>query len=221
MSVAVRTLKCIKDFRHAVVDSLKSAELSGIGSNVSASREMKAWPEEESFIIVNVPDIDFDDKNTSPRFYFCKSELRIDIYSRCFLSGENNVEGVGSIADLNDFLDDTMHAVAAVIEPCPYWNGPYQGLVSRCVLRSYSNNLSARSEASRGAATLTFEVSFTAKIDRTAATKEFMRANNAVKTGSQSMDFTTVLRPGEPDPVQQEANPTEAETADNSAGNEE
>ena len=96
MSAAVRTLNCIKDFRHAVVDSLKAAELSGIGSNVSASREMKAWPEEESFIIVNVPDIDFDDKNTSPRFYFCKSELRIDIYSRCFLSGENNVEGVAS-----------------------------------------------------------------------------------------------------------------------------
>lgn len=219
MSVAVRTLNCIKDFRHAVVNSLKAAELPGIGQNVSASREMKAWPDEESFIIVNVPDIDFDDKNTSPRFYFCKSELRIDIYSRCFLSGENNVEGVDSIADLNDFLDDTMHAVAAVIEPCPYWKGPYNGLVSRCVLRSYVNNLSVRSDTTRGAATITFEVSFTAKIDRTAATKDWFRANNTIKTGSQSMDFTTVLRPGEPDPVQQETEQTEAETADNSAGN--
>lgn len=210
MSVAVRTLNCIKDFRHAVVNSLKAAELPGIGLNVSASREMKAWPDEESFIIVNVPDIDFDDKNTSPRFYFCKSELRIDIYSRCFLSGENNVEGVDSIADLNDFLDDTMHAVAAVIEPCPYWKGPYNGLVSRCVLRSYVNNLSVRSDTTRGAATITFEVSFTAKIDRTAATKDWLRANNSIKTGSQSMDFQTVLRPGEQ---------AEAETADNSAGN--
>ena len=172
MSVTPRTLNCIKAFRHAVVDSLKTANLPGIGQNVSASREMKAWPDEESFIIVNVPDIDFDDKNTSPRFYFCKSELRIDIYSRCFLSGENNVEGVDSIADLNDFLDDTMHAVAAVIEPCPYWKGPYNGLVSRCVLRSYVNNLSVRSDTTRGAATITFEVSFTAKIDRTAATKD-------------------------------------------------
>ena len=219
MSVAVRTLNCIKDFRHAVVNSLKAAELPGIGQNVSASREMKAWPDEESFIIVNVPDINFDDKNTSPRFYFCKSELRIDIYSRCFLSDENNVEGVDSIADLNDFLDDTMHAVAAVIEPCPYWKGPYNGLVSRCVLRSYVNNLSVRSDTTRGAATITFEVSFTAKIDRTAATKDWFRANNTIKTGSQSMDFTTVLRPGEPDPVQQETEQTEAETADNSAGN--
>lgn len=210
MSVAVRTLNCIKDFRHAVVNSLKAAELPGIGQNVSASREMKAWPDEESFIIVNVPDIDFDDKNTSPRFYFCKSELRIDIYSRCFLSGENNVEGVDSIADLNDFLDDTMHAVAAVIEPCPYWNGPYQGLVSRCVLRSYVNNLSVRSDTTRGAATITFEVSFTAKIDRTAATKDWLRANNTIQTGSQSIDFTTELRPG---------NQAEAETADISAGN--
>lgn len=210
MSVAVRTLNCIKDFRHAVVNSLKAAELPGIGQNVSASREMKAWPDEESFIIVNVPDIDFDDKNTSPRFYFCKSELRIDIYSRCFLSGENNVEGVDSIADLNDFLDDTMHAVAAVIEPCPYWKGPYNGLVSRCVLRSYVNNLSVRSDTTRGAATITFEVSFTAKIDRTAATKDWLRANNTIQTGSQSIDFTTELRPG---------NQAEAETADNSAGN--
>ena len=210
MSVAVRTLNCIKDFRHAVVNSLKAAGLPGIGQNVSASREMKAWPDEESFIIVNVPDIDFDDKNTSPRFYFCKSELRIDIYSRCFLSGENNVEGVDSIADLNDFLDDTMHAVAAVIEPCPYWKGPYNGLVSRCVLRSYVNNLSVRSDTTRGAATITFEVSFTAKIDRTAATKDWLRANNTIQTGSQSIDFTTELRPG---------NQAEAETADISAGN--
>ncbi len=210
MSVAVRTLNCIKDFRHAVVNSLKAAELPGIGQNVSASREMKAWPDEESFIIVNVPDIDFDDKNTSPRFYFCKSELRIDIYSRCFLSGENNVDGVDSIADLNDFLDDTMHAVAAVIEPCPYWKGPYNGLVSRCVLRSYVNNLSVRSDTTRGAATITFEVSFTAKIDRTAATKDWLRANNTIQTGCQSIDFTTELRPG---------NQAEAETADISAGN--
>ena len=44
-----RTLNCIKAFRHAVVDSLKTANLTGIGSNVSASREMNAWPEEQSF----------------------------------------------------------------------------------------------------------------------------------------------------------------------------
>lgn len=210
MSVTARTLNCIKDFRHAVVDSLKTANLSGIGQNVSASREMKAWPEEESFIIVNVPNIDFDDKSTSPRFYYAKSELYIDIYARSFLEDESNVDGVESISDLNDFLDDTMHAVAAVVEPCPFWNGPYQGLVSKCVLRSYSNNLSVRSETSRGSARITFEVSFTAKIDRSAATRDFLRANNSIKTGSQSMDFTTVLRPGEQ---------ATAETADDSAGN--
>ena len=210
MSVTARTLNCIKDFRHAVVDSLKTANLSGIGQNVSASREMKAWPEEESFIIVNVPNIDFDDKSTSPRFYYAKSELYIDIYAHSFLEDESNVDGVESISDLNDFLDDTMHAVAAVVEPCPFWNGPYQGLVSKCVLRSYSNNLSVRSETSRGSARITFEVSFTAKIDRSAATRDFLRANNSIKTGSQSMDFTTVLRPGEQ---------ATAETADDSAGN--
>lgn len=210
MSVTPRTLNCIKAFRHAVVDSLKTANLPGIGQNVSASREMKAWPDEESFIIVNVPNIEFDDKSTSPRFYFAKSELRIDIYARSFLDDENNIEGVDSISDLNDFLDDTMHAVAAVVEPCPFWEGPYRGLVTKCVLRSYVNNLSARAETTRGAATLTFEVSFTAKIDRSAATKDFLRANNSIETGGQSMDFTTVLRPG---------NQAEAETAEDSAGN--
>lgn len=210
MSVTPRTLNCIKAFRHAVVNSLKDANLFGIGQNVSASREMKAYPDEESFIIVNVPNIDFDDKSTSPRFYFAKSELRIDIYARSFLDCESNIEGVSSVSDLNDFLDDTMHAVAAVIEPCPYWEGPYQGLVTKCVLRSYVNNLSTRSETTRGAATITFEVSFTAKIDRSAATKDFLRANNMIKTGSQSIEFTTELRPG---------NQAEAETADNSAGN--
>ena len=210
MSDSPRTLNCIKDFRHAVVNSLKDADIVGIGQNVSASREMKAWPDEESFIIVNMPGVYFDDKSTSPRFYFAKSELRIDIYARSFLSGESDIESADSISDLNDFLDDTMHAVAAVIDPCPYWKGPYQGLVSKCVLRSYTNNLSERSETTRGAATITFEVSFTAKIDRTAATKEWLRANNTIKTGSQSIEFTTELRPG---------NQAEAETADNSAGN--
>ena len=210
MSATLRTLNCIKTFRHAVVASLKAANLFGIGQNVSASREMKAYPDEESFIIVNVPKIDFDDKSTSPRFYFAKSELRIDIYARSFLDDEKNIEGVSSVSDLNDFLDDTMQAVAAVIDPCPYWEGPYQGLVTKCVLRSYVNNLSVRSETTRGAATLTFEVSFTATIDRSAATKDFLRANNSIKTGSQSMDFQTVLRPGKQ---------AEAETADNSAGN--
>ena len=210
MSGSPRTLNCIKDFRHAVVNSLKDANIAGIGQNVSASREMKAWPDEESFIIVNMPGVDFDDKSTSPRFYFAKSELRIDIYARSFLSGENDIEGADSISDLNDFLDDTMHAVAAVIDPCPYWKGPYQGLVSKCVLRSYTNNLSERSETTRGAATISFEVSFTAKIDRTAATKDWLRANNTITTGSQSIEFTTELRPG---------NQAEAETADNSAGN--
>lgn len=210
MSVTSRTLNCIKDFRHAIVCSLKTANITGIGQNVSASREMLAWPEEESFIIVNIPNIAFDDKSTSPRFYYAKSELFIDIYARSFLKDENNIEGMDSTSDLNDFLDDTMHAVAAVVEPCPFWQGPYQGLVNKCVLRSYSNNLSERSETSRGSARMTFEVSFTAKIDRTAATKDFLRANNEIKSGGQSMDFTTVLRPGAQ---------AEAETADESAGN--
>ena len=209
--MTARTLNCIKAFRHAVVDSLKTANLNGIGLNVSASRKKKAWPEEQSYIIVNVPSIDFDDKATNPRFYYAESEMYIDIYARSFLSDESNIDGIYSDSDLNDFLDDTMNSVCSVVEPCPYWVGPYGGLVSKCVLRSYRNNLSERSETERGFARITFEVSFTAKIDRTAATKDFLRANNELKTGSRSMDFVTELRPGE-----QQA---EASTAGDSAGN--
>ena len=194
MSVDVRTLKCIKVFRHAVVDSLKNADIPGIGLNVSASRQKKAWPEEESFIVVNVPSSDFDDKKTNPRFYYGKSELYIDIYARSFLNDELNIEGVDSGSDLNDFLDDTMNAVAAVIEPCPFWKGPYQGLVSKCVLRSYANNLSSRSETERGTARISFEVSFTAKIDRYSPEKDFMRAKNALSSDhGDPMRFETDL----------------------------
>lgn len=194
MSVTARTLNCIKDFRHAVIDSLKTANLPGIGQNVSASRKMKAWPEEESFIVVNLPGIEFDDKKTNPRFYYANSELFIDIYARSFLSDEDNIDGVYSDSDLNDFFDDTMHSVASVIEPCPFWRGPYQGMVTKCVLRSYSNNLSIRSETERGSARITFEVSFTAKIDRSAPEKDFLRAKNALSSDhGDPMRFETDL----------------------------
>lgn len=196
MSTTERTLNCIKAFRHAVVETLKTANIPGIGSNVSASREMKAWPEEESYIIVNVPSIEFNDKGTNPRFYFSKADLIIDIYARSFLKDEQNLENVESASDLNDFLDDAMNAVAAAVEPCPFWRGPYRGLVSKCVLRSYGNNLSQRSEAVRGSARISFEVSFTARVFTAEELKDFLRAKNDLQTNGVSMEFTTVLQPG-------------------------
>lgn len=180
MSVTARTLNCIKDFRHAVVDTLKTANLSGIGQNVSASRKMKAWPEEKSFVIVTTPGTDFDDRNTRPRFYFAKTDLYIDVYARSFLQDEENLDNVDSASDLNDFLDDTMNAIVSVVEPCPFWKGPYEGLVSKCVLKSYDTNLAERAETECGFARITFEVSFTVKIDRSAPTKDFLRAKNTL-----------------------------------------
>lgn len=196
MSVpAPRALTCIKDFRRAVVQSLITADISGIGSNVSASRKRKAWPEEKSFVIVTTPGTDFDDRNTRPRFYFAKTDLYIDVYARSFLQDEENLDNVDSASDLNDFLDDTMNAIVSVVEPCPFWNGPYEGLVSKCVLKSYDTNLAERAETERGFARITFEVSFTVKVDRSAPTKDFLRAKNAMSAdGGDNIEFTTNLR---------------------------
>ena len=193
-----RALTCIKDFRHAVVQSLIAADISGIGSNVTASRERKAWPEEKSFIIVTTPSSDFDDRGTRPRFYFAESDLCIDVYARSFLQDEQNLDDVDSSSDLNDFLDDTMNSIVSVVEPCPFWKGPYEGLVSKCVLKSYNTNLAERTETVRGMARITFRVSYTVKIDRTAPTKDFLRAKNAMSAdGGDNIEFTTNLRTGQ------------------------
>lgn len=190
-----RTLSCIKDFRHAVVQTLIDSNINGIGLNVSASRKLKAWPEEESYIIVNVNGAEFDDKGTHPRFYYGKANLLIDVYARNFLQDERNIES-DSDSDLNDFLDDTMNSVVSVIEPCPFWKGPYSGLVSKCVLRSYNNNLSERTETSRGSARIVFEVSFTARVYKTGPTKDFLRAKNKLSAdGGDPVEFTTNVRP--------------------------
>lgn len=190
-----RALTCIKVFRHAVVQSLITAVISGIGSNVSASRKRKAWPEEKSFVIVTTPGTDFDDRNTRPRFYFAKTDLYIDVYARSFLQDEENLDNVDSASDLNDFLDDTMNAIVSVVEPCPFWKGPYEGLVRKCVLKSYNTNLAERAETERGFARITFEVSFTVKVDRSAPTKDFLRAKNSMSAdGGDNIEFTTNLR---------------------------
>ena len=191
-----RTLTCITSFRHAVVESLIAANIDGIGSNVSASRQMKVWPEEESYIIVNIPSVNLDDKGTNPRFYYAKADLNIDVYARAFLDGEENLDDVESVSDLNDFLDNVANSVVATVDPCKYWKGPYSGLVSECKLRSYANNLSDRSETERGSARITFEISFTLHVDKTAPTTDFLRAKNTETTdGGASMTFTTKLRP--------------------------
>ena len=199
MSVpAPRALTCIKDFRHAVVQSLIAADISGIGANVSASRKRKSWPEEKSYVIVTTPGSNFDDRNTRPRFYFAKTDLYIDVYARSFLQDEKNLDNVDSASDLNDFLDDAMNAIVSVIEPCPFWKGPYEGLVTKCVLKSYDTNLAERADTERGMARIAFEVSFTVKVDRTAPSNDFLRAKNAMSAdGGDSIEFTTNLRTGQ------------------------
>ena len=198
MTQTPRALTCIKDFRRAVVQSLIAAGISGVGSNVSASRKRKAWPEEKSFVVVTTPGTDFDDRSSGPRFYFAKTDLYIDVYARSFLQDEENLDNVDSASDLNDFLDDTMNSIVSVVEPCPFWKGPYEGLVTKCVLKSYDTNLAERADTERGMARIAFEVSFTVKVDRTAPTKDFLRAKNAMSAdGGDNIEFTTNLRTGQ------------------------
>ncbi len=191
-----RTLLCISDFRNAVVDALVSANIDGIGGNVFAARLTSAWPEEESYVVVNTSNTNFDDGGTHPRFYKAVTDLTIDVYARAYVEGENNVNELESPSDLNDFLDAAAKAIIDVIDPCRDWKGPYNGLVSKCVLKSYTNNLSSMGETDRGTARITYSVSFSVQIDKTAPVTDFLRAKNSMKNdGGDTIDFTTNLRP--------------------------
>ena len=90
--MANRTIDCIKTLRASVVQTLKTADIPGIGQNVFSARQERAWPEESGFICVYTPETNFDDKRTSPRFYYVTGDLVIDVYGR------------GAVDDSNDLL---------------------------------------------------------------------------------------------------------------------
>lgn len=204
-----RTLDCIKDLRANVVQALKSANIDGIGQNVFSARQERAWPEESGFICVYTPSTNFDDKRTSPRFYFVTGELVVDVYGR---GAVDDSDDQSEIYDVNDFLDDVAKAVANALQPIERRTGPYSGLVKRLVLKSITNNLSNAGEAERGSQRIVFGVEYAVTITVGGPADLFCTAKNTLKMGGglkDKVEFDTVVQeppPAPPEPDEPEEN---------------
>ena len=202
-----RTLSCIKDLRASVVRTLKAANIAGIGQNVFSARQERAWKEESGFICVYTPETNFDDKRTSPRFYFVTGDLVVDVYGR----GAVDVPDDSSeIYDVNDFLDDTAKAVADALQPIERRVGPYSGLVKRLVLKSIVNNLSSAGEAERGNQRMVFNVEYAVTITIGGPVDNFVKAENTLTMGSgtgNKIEFDTVVQEVPPTPPAPEPEP--------------
>lgn len=210
-----RTISCIKELRASVVQTLKTANIAGVGQNVFSARKERAWPEESGFICVYTPESNFDDKRTSPRFYFVTGDLVVDVYGR----GAVDVPDDSSeIYDVNDFLDDTAKAVADALQPLEQRVGPYSGIVKRLVLKSITNNLSSSGEAERGNQRIVFNVEYAVTITVGGPKDDFVKAKNTLKMGSgvgnQMVFDTTVQFPPTPTP-EPEPEPEETEPVEN------
>lgn len=193
--MANRTLDCIKTLRASVVQTLKTADIPGIGQNVFSARQERAWPEESGFICVYTPETNFDDKRTSPRFYYVTGDLVIDVYGRGAVDDSNDQS---EIYDVNDFLDDVAKAVAEALQPIERRVGPYSGLVKRLVLKSIANNLSSAGEADRGNQRMVFGIEYAVTITVGGPADDFLKAKNTLSMGSgagNKIEFDTNVRP--------------------------
>ena len=211
-----RDLTCVKDLRVSIVDAIKTANITGIGSNVYSSRMESAWPEEDSFVVVYIPSVSFDDGRTSPRYYKSNATVIIDVYARSYVSAEG-----GSIDDMDgvaDFLDDSAKAIIEALQPIESMKGPFNGLVKRLVLKSWANNLSEKGEAERGSMRITFEADFAVTVTYGGPKDDFVKAKNTLKMGSgagnQMVFDTTVQFPPTPTP-EPEPEPEETEPVEN------
>lgn len=205
--MSVRTLTCVKDLRSSIVAALKAANITGIGTNVYSSRMESAWPEEESFVVVYIPSISFDDGRTNPRFYKSNATVNIDIYARSYTNAESGT--ITSMDGVADFLDDTAKAIVNAMQPIEKSVGPYEGLVKRLVLKSWANNLSEKGEAERGSMRITFEADFAVTVTYGGPKDNFVKAENTLTMGSgtgNKIEFDTVVQeviePEETEPVE-------------------
>ena len=216
--MSVRTLTCVKDLRSSIVAALKAANITGIGANVYSSRMESAWPEEESFVVVYIPSISFDDGRTNPRFYKSNATVNIDIYARSYTNAESGT--ITSMDGIADFLDDTAKAIVDAMQPIEKSVGPYEGLVKRLVLKSWANNLSEKGEAERGSMRITFEADFVVTVTYGGPTDNFVKAENTLTMGSgtgNKIEFDTVVQEvlptpepePTPDPEPEETEPVE------------
>ena len=181
----LRTLAAIKQLRHAVIDAIVNAEITGIGNNVFEARTDNAWPEESSFAVVYTNNFDFDDQRTSPKVYKCSGNVVVEVY----------VQDVDQTT--NDKLDDLSVAVVDVLQPMMPKEGFFGGLTKRFVLKSIDNNLTSTGEMNRGCQQITFLTEFNVTLPVGGPTDEFLMANNTLKAGEgagNKMDFTTTMR---------------------------
>lgn len=215
--MSVRTLTCVKDLRSSIVAALKTANITGIGNNVYSSRMESAWPEEESFVVVYIPSISFDDGRTSPRYYKSTATINIDVYARSYVNAESGT--ITSMDGVADFLDDTAKAIVEAMQPIEKSVGPYEGLVKRLVLKSWANNLSEKGEAERGSMRITFEADFVVTVTYGGPTDNFVKAENTLTMGSgtgNKIEFDTVVQevPPTPEPTP-DPEPEETEPVEN------
>ena len=217
--MSVRTLTCVKDLRSSIVAALKTANVTGIGNNVYSSRMESAWPEEESFVVVYIPSISFDDGRTSPRYYKSTATINIDVYARSYVNAESGT--ITSMDGVADFLDDTAKAIVEAMQPIEKSVGPYEGLVKRLVLKSWANNLSEKGEAERGSMRITFEADFVVTVTYGGPTDNFVKAENTLTMGpgtGNKIEFDTVVQEVPPTPKPEptpEPEPEETEPVEN------
>ena len=205
--MASRTLDCIKELRANIVQALKTANIDGIGQNVFSARQERAWPEESGFICVYTPSTNFDDKRTSPRFYYATGDVYVDIYGR---GATDAPDDPSEIYDVNDFLDDVSKAVVTALQPLERRVGPFSGLVKRLVVKSFSNNLSSLGECDRGSQRIVFQVEYAVTITMGGPADLFCVAKNTISMGSgakNKVEFDTVVQeppPAPPEPDEPE-----------------
>lgn len=182
----MRTLSAIKELRHAVIDAISGANITGIGDNVFEARKEDAWPEEGSFAIVYTDDWKLDDQRTSPKTYKVSGSVVVDVVCQ-------DIDD-----DVNDKLDDMTLAVISVLQPKMPAIGFFGGITKRFVVSSIENNLSELGEMNRGSQRITFDTEFNVTITTGGPEDEFLKANNTVSMGEgdgNKQEFTTQMRP--------------------------
>lgn len=176
-----RYLDCIKNYRNALVNQIKTANIDGIGDAVFPFRVQKSFPEERSYVVVDYDRADFSVLNIAPKSYMMTASVKIGIYTRGYLTGESENPDFSTVADLADYLDDLVRSVLEVVEPCRKRVGPFNGLVKNCDLAGIQYGVSDDSEATRAGALITLSVSGEVEIPLSNNLETFTRATSTIR----------------------------------------
>lgn len=196
MSDTVRKYTCVADLKNAIVTAIKGQNFTGLGTNVFANRVSKIWPDEETVCIVNVPNVDYEENRTAPRFYIAKGDMFIDVYSRAFVTDYDHTNNAESASALSDFVDGLCGKIVEYLET-HVKVGRNQN-VNRFFLKATSNNIT-EGETERVMCRIVYGFEFSIVFNWTAPTDEFLLAENSLRAGDGSgnrVDFDTHLRPG-------------------------